>query len=101
MIPLIVQRYMNSRQARRDLVSGILLPYQIKHHFQYGNTPQDTREDINQLIPTFEEIDNVKDSYLAEQAVQELAAHVFMFSIPAPIKLGMEIYSFYDYFMND
>jgi hypothetical protein len=91
MIPLIVQRYMNSRQARRDLVSGILLPYQIKHHFQYGNTPQDTREDINQLIPTFEEIDNVK----------ELVAHVFMFSIPAPIKLGMEIYSFYDYFMND
>ena len=101
MIPLLFQRYLNSRQARRDVVSGVLLPYQIRNHFLYGNTPQDTREDVNQLIPTFEEIDNFKDSYLAQQAVQELAAHVFMFSLPLPLKLAMEGYSLYEYFNEE
>ena len=96
MIPVLLTRYFLPRPGRAASDAA-----RVYYHLFSDDVAGSTIDNVNELIPTFEDIDNVKDSYLAEQSVQELAAHVFMLSIPAPIKIGMEVYSFYDYFMND
>ena len=93
MIPLIFTRYFRPRPGRAASDAA-----RIYYHIYGDDVAGTTIDNINEMIPTFEDVDNFKESYFSEQAAQELAAHVFMFSIPAPVKLLMEVYSFYDYF---
>ncbi len=72
----------------------------MRNHLFADDPSGETIQNINELIPTFEEIDQMKDSYIVQQGAQELAAHVYQFALPWPVKLGMEVYSFYDYFTD-
>ena len=99
---LLLQRLMNiylgSPQGQSDIARGVTA-FGSFHVYEQGS-PSDTRDNVNQYIPTFEEIDRFKDSYIVQQGAQELAAHVYQFALPWPVKLGMEVYSFYDYFTD-
>lgn len=78
------------------------------HHSLFGGgadnvltrTPSDTRDNINELIPTFEEIEGVKDAYITQQVMQEFFMHGLRLAVPGgvPVKIGLEAYSLYDYF---
>ena len=93
MIPFYLTRYFRPRPGR--IIVDALGVYS---HFTADSNSGSTIDNINEMIPTFEDVDSFRESYIVEQAAQELAAHVFMFAIPAPVKLLMEAYSFYDYF---
>ena len=62
---------------------------------------QTTRELINENIPTFEEVYDLKDSYPVRQIRQELVARVYQIALPLPVKLALEVYDIYDYFANN
>ena len=60
-------------------------------------TPGDTRDNINEFIPTPEE---VQGGFIANQALQEVAMKGMGLAIPggAPVKVIIEAYTLYDYF---
>jgi len=99
---LILQRmlniYLGSPQGRSDI--GIAVSGLASFHGYEQGSPSDTRDYVNEFIPTFEEIDQMKDTYIVHQGAQEIAAHVYQFALPWPIKVGLEVYSFYDYFKD-
>jgi len=92
MIPLLFSRYFQPRSG-----SAVSDAARIYYHIYSDDVAGSTVDNVNELIPTLEDIDSLKESFIVEQAVQELAATVFMFSLSLPIKIAMEVHSIYDY----
>ena len=97
MIPPIIYRYFRPRPGR--VASDAARVY---YHLFSDDVAGSTIDNVNQMIPTFDDVREsereVRENFFVEQAAQELAAHVFLFTLPLPIKIGLEVYSFYEYF---
>ena len=91
--------YLGSPEGQSD-VGQFTTALATFHGYEQGS-PSDTRDYVNDLIPTFEEIEQSKDSFLFEQGSQELAARFFRFALPWPVKFALEAYTLYDYFDLD
>ena len=93
MIPLIFTRYFRPRPGRAASDAA-----RIYYHIYGDDVAGTTVDNISQMIPTFEEVESFKDTYLGEQIRDETIMHLFGIGMPLPIKLGWEVYSFHDYF---